>query len=111
MTSRAVVLVSIAAMLLLAGCERGEQRPVPSPDDMQRRGEALVAVVQCLVDSDVIPKSELSTRSWLVDGRIQPDAAFTTWVASHADTVYRGKTLQVWEDEATAGWPRWRCPL
>ncbi|MBD3143063.1 hypothetical protein [Microbispora bryophytorum] len=80
-------------------------------DEVQQRGRALVAVVQCFVDSDVIPKSELSTRSWLVDGRIQPDAAFTTWVASHADTVYWGKTLSTWEDEATAGWPGWRCPL
>ncbi|MEU6424867.1 hypothetical protein ABZ860_03140 [Microbispora sp. NPDC046973] len=111
MTSRAVVLVSIAAMLLLAGCERGEQRPVPSPDDVQRRGEALVAVVQCFIDSGVIPRSELSARSWLVNGRIQPDAAFTTWVASHADTVYQGKTLSTWEDEATAGWPGWKCPF
>ncbi|TQS27801.1 hypothetical protein [Microbispora sp. KK1-11] len=111
MTSRAVVLVSIAAILVLTGCERGEQRPVPSPDDVQRRGEALVAVVQCFVDSGVIPSSELSGRSWLVSGRVEPDAAFTTWVASHADTVYRGKTLQAWEDEATAGWPGWKCPL
>lgn len=111
MTRRTVGLVSIAAMLLLAGCERGEQRPVPSPDDVQRRGEALVAVVQCLIDSGVIPRSDLSARSWLVKGQIQPNAAFTTWVASHADTVYQGKTLSTWEDEATAGWPGWRCPL
>ncbi|WP_346224918.1 hypothetical protein [Microbispora maris] len=94
----------------LAACAGDERFRKPVNDEIQR-DLALVAVVQCLIDSGVIPESELSARSWLVNGQIQPDAAFTTWVASHKDTAYRGKSLSEWEDEATAGWPGWRCPL
>lgn len=63
----------------LSACTRDEELHRTVDDDIQRRGEALVTVVQCFVDNGVIPERELSARSWLVDGRIHPDASFTTW--------------------------------
>ncbi|WP_182898263.1 hypothetical protein [Microbispora sp. H10830] len=56
-------------------------------------------------------REEVKGRSWYKNGQVVPDAAFTVWVSGHRDTVYEGKTLQAWEDEATAGWPGWKCPL
>ncbi|WP_327049313.1 hypothetical protein OG320_16390 [Microbispora sp. NBC_01189] len=110
MTTTQRAVLAMCSLVLLAGCGQDKQRALSSPDDIHRRGEALVAVVQCFLDTGLIPNSQLSG-TWLSNGRIEPDATFTVWVSGHADTVYRGKTLSTWEDEATAAWPRWRCPF
>ncbi|WP_169951609.1 hypothetical protein [Microbispora sp. H11081] len=65
--SRAVALVSIAAILLLTGCDRGEQRPAPTDNEVKRRDAALVAVVQCLVDHGEVPHAHLEDQPWLKD--------------------------------------------
>ncbi|WP_214409847.1 hypothetical protein [Sphaerisporangium fuscum] len=102
-------LTLISVMVLLAGCnESDKQQP---DDDFARRGPALVAVMQCFIDHRLIPDSELQGRSWLVDGKIQPNPGFSAWTATHRDTVYQGRTLDTWENEATAAWPNWKCPL
>ncbi|WP_405143805.1 hypothetical protein OG589_39670 [Sphaerisporangium sp. NBC_01403] len=98
-----------AFALLLTAC--GPEKQQPADSDLARRGPALVAVTQCFIDHHLVPASELQGRSWLDKGKIKPDPGFTAWVSTHADTVYRGKTLHTWEDEATAAWPNWQCPL
>nr|WP_189181172.1 hypothetical protein [Microbispora rosea] len=70
-----------------------------------------MAVAQCLIDHGLVPREEVKGHSWYKNGQVVPDATFTVWVSGHRDTVYAGKTLQEWEDEATAGWPGWKCPL
>lgn len=99
----------IALSMLLTACNR--EQPPEYDSDLDRRGPALAAVIQCLIDHDLVPESELQGRSWLENGKVKPDASFTAWVSTHRDTVYRGKALQVWEDEATAAWPNWKCPF
>lgn len=110
MKAKKLVALTICLPVLLAGCT--EERRLPSPDDeVTRRDAALVAVVQCLVDHGEVPSAHLEHQPWLRDKKVQPGAELVTWRSDHEETVYAGKTLQVWEDEATAGWPGWRCPL
>ncbi|MEU8192932.1 hypothetical protein AB0C10_04030 [Microbispora amethystogenes] len=101
--------VAAALLLVLVACEQdGGQKP---ESDIARRGPALVAVAQCLIDHGQVPKKEVQGRSWYKNDQVVPDASFTVWVSGHHDTVYEGKTLHAWEDEATAAWPGWRCPF
>ncbi|MEV7807026.1 hypothetical protein AB0O28_29165 [Microbispora sp. NPDC088329] len=96
---------------MLASCTRRESPTSPEAGEAERRGQALVAVVQCFVDHNVLARSEAENHSWFENGKVQQTAALVDWASSHAETSFSGKTLQVWEDEATAGWPGWRCPL
>lgn len=95
----------------LSACTRDGKPHRPVDDEVQRRDQALVAVVQCLVDHGRIPDAHLRNQPWLVRSRVQGSAELVEWLSVHRDTVYAGKTLQEWEDEATAGWPGWECPL
>ena len=78
--------------------------------DTWKRDAALVAVAQCLVDHKLIPDSDMGGKSWLKGGTVVPSAELASWANEHSDTVYGGKKLYEWEDEATAAWPDWRCP-
>ncbi|GAA0361217.1 hypothetical protein GCM10009530_08350 [Microbispora corallina] len=107
---RTHVVFALGAALLLAGCTRTDtHRPVD--DEARRRDQALVAVIQCFVDNRAIPEGDLRGQPWLVDGRVRAGAELVEWLSVHRDTVYGGRTLQTWENEATAVWPRWTCPL
>ena len=103
------LLLSMA--FTLAACTGDGRFRKPVDDEIQQRGRALVAVVQCLVDHGEVPPAHLEHQPWLRDEKVRPSAELVTWRSDHEETVYAGKTLQVWEDEATAGWPGWRCPL
>ncbi|MBO4272120.1 hypothetical protein [Microbispora triticiradicis] len=103
------LLLSLA--LTLAGCTEEQKPHKPVDDEVQRRDQALVAVVQCLVDHGGIPRTDLRGQPWLVRNKVRGSAELVEWLSVHRGTVYEGKTLQAWEDEATAAWPGWRCPF
>jgi hypothetical protein len=106
----AVSAVFIASILILTGCD--EEHPSPTVvDEAKRRDAALIAVVQCFIDHNVIPKAHLNNQPWLQDGKVKPAVELVTWASDHAESTYRGKYLRTWEDEATAAWPNWTCPL
>ncbi|OPG13603.1 hypothetical protein [Microbispora sp. GKU 823] len=107
--ARTAVLLFMA--LALSACTRNEKPHRPVDDEVQRRDRALVAVVQCLVDHRRIPEAHLRDQPWLVKDKVRGSAELVEWLSAHRETVYAGKTLQAWEDEATAGWPGWKCPL
>ncbi|WP_182883086.1 hypothetical protein [Microbispora sp. H10949] len=108
-TSWAATTLLLSLVLTLAACTE-EQKP-PVNDEVQRRDQALVAVVQCLVDHGGIPRADLRGQPWLVRNKVRGSAELVEWLSVHRETVYEGKTLQAWEDEATAAWPGWRCPF
>lgn len=110
MKAKKLAMLTMCLPVLLAGCT-DERTPPPAADEVKRRDAALVAVVQCLVDHGEVPHAHLDDQPWLRDKKVQPSAELVTWRSDHAETVYAGKTLQAWEDEATAGWPGWTCPL
>ncbi|MBE3012327.1 hypothetical protein IL992_24495 [Microbispora sp. NEAU-D428] len=109
MKATKLAVLTMCLPVLLVGCTE-ERRPPSTNDEAKRRDAALVAVVQCLVDHDKIPPAHLKQQPWLRDTKVQPSAELVTWKSDHEETVYAGKTLQAWEDEATAGWPGWKCP-
>ncbi|MEU6415472.1 hypothetical protein [Microbispora sp. NPDC046933] len=108
---KAGTAVLLLMAFALSACTRNEKPHRPVNDEVQRRDQALVAVVQCLVDHAGIPEAHLRDQPWLVREKVRGSAELVEWLSVHRDTVYEGKTLQAWEDEATAGWPGWRCPL
>ncbi|WP_328708510.1 hypothetical protein [Microbispora hainanensis] len=110
MKAKNLAVITMCLLVLLAGCTE-ERRSPPADDEVTRRDAALVAVVQCLVDHGEVPPAHLEHQPWLRDKKVRPGAELVTWRSDHGDTIYAGKTLQAWEDEATAGWPGWRCPL
>ncbi|WP_182872780.1 hypothetical protein [Microbispora sp. H10670] len=110
MTTTRLAVLAMCALALLSACT--ERRPPPPVnDEVKKRDAALVAVVQCLVDHDRIPAAHLEHQPWLKGEKVQPSAELVTWRSDHEETVYEGRTLQAWEDEATAAWPGWRCPF
>lgn len=109
------VKVFLAAMLSLvaAGCAvNGSPEPVAQgTDESIARSQATVAVVQCLIDAELIPEEESAGRSWFQDGKVVPDGRFTAWLSTQSEAVYAGKRFSSWEDEATSAWPNWKCPF
>ncbi|GGO17334.1 hypothetical protein GCM10010116_35030 [Microbispora rosea subsp. aerata] len=55
-------------------------------------------VVQGLIDAGVLHPPENAT--WFVNGRLRPDASFTSWLSRHAETRYGGRRLEDWIKEA-----------
>ncbi|MCT9931959.1 hypothetical protein N5079_17290 [Planotetraspora sp. A-T 1434] len=102
-----MILAGLA--LTLVGCT--DERPPSIQDEARRRDAALVAIVQCFIDRGAISAAEVKSQPWLQNGKVQPSAELLTWANGHEETVYRGKTLIGWEDDATAVWPNWKCPL
>ncbi|GAA4204066.1 hypothetical protein [Microbispora amethystogenes] len=109
--SWATTALLLSLTFTLAACTREQKPPKSVDDEVHRRDQALVAVVQCLVDHDRIPRSDLSGQPWLVQDKVRGSAELVEWLSVHRETVYEGKTLHAWEDEATAAWPGWKCPF
>ncbi len=101
---------ALGLTLLIAGCNEGRVSHSAS-DEAKRRDQALVAVLQCFIDHKVIRSKDLEGQPWLDQDKVQPRAELVEWLSIHRDTVYRGKPLHTWEDEATAAWPDWKCPF
>ncbi|MEV4321194.1 hypothetical protein AB0J37_03085 [Microbispora rosea] len=55
-------------------------------------------VVQGLIDAGVLHPPENAT--WFADGRLRPDASFTSWLSRHAESRYGGRRLEDWIKEA-----------
>ncbi|MEU8192931.1 hypothetical protein AB0C10_04025 [Microbispora amethystogenes] len=55
-------------------------------------------VVQGLIDAGALHPPKDAT--WFADGRLRPDASFTGWLSSHAETRYGGRRLEDWIKEA-----------
>lgn len=111
----AVCWMVLLSLVVGACAERSSTsglRASPDLSEAQRRSAALVSVLQCLIDHRKIPDDHLVGQSWLRDGgHVSPDAQTVLWANEHAGTIYGGKTLLRWEDEATAMWPNWMCPF
>lgn len=101
---------SLFVFLAACGCDSSHPGPTSSSSAEAWR-EAVVAVVQCLVNRRLIPDDHVDGWQWLKEGEVHPDGTLTAWLSAHADTVYGGKKLHVWEDEAIAAWPNWTCPF
>ncbi len=67
--------------------------------------------VQCLIDHDVIPESELRKAKWLKGDRVILNAEFTNWYTTHDNVNYKGRTLPDWTDQAEKAGETWQCPL
>ncbi|WP_214409846.1 hypothetical protein [Sphaerisporangium fuscum] len=57
-----------------------------------------IPVIQGLINAGVLHPPKDAT--WVRNGRLAPDPAFTAWLSQHAETEYGGRKLTEWVTEA-----------
>jgi hypothetical protein len=108
----AAVSCMACATALASACSSAPPQPHPassSTSSDQAYAYAPDAIVQCLVAKGAIPQKDLQGQPWLRGGTVQPGAALTAWLQTHAGNVYGGKQLTEWVDQARQSWPASYC--
>lgn len=106
----AVLIVSVSLATSCGAHERKDPRSVDSGSSfINRQGDIRIAVVQCLVDEGLIPRSDLNKQKWLSNGRIVPGMNFDMWFSVHPTTRYGGNKLEDWVADADRVWPTRDC--
>ncbi len=116
MIGRSTALLTACTILIVVGaaaCNSGRPPVETGHADayLASHRAALEKSMQCLLDHDAIPESDLKNPTWLNGKKLVPNLDFTVWYNGHSKIRYRGHTLPEWADQAEAAGEAWKCPL
>jgi hypothetical protein len=106
----------VTGILLVAACSSS---PAPGPQASassynaatQRVGKYEPIIVQCFIDHNLIPASQLKKQSWYHSGKVTTNADFYNWYRFQEALVIKGKQLDEWVHDAAFNgtWPSSVC--